>query len=138
VKVFECERLHANAGDRHPRRIDWRHMMPSLKRKPGAFARWVLRDAMFPRSEYALAWQLINAKLPERSACRLMVDLLDLANRANVVAELAGVLARLQAKDELPDIDELRHRFAPRQPAMPDVQVVLPATEVYDELREAA
>ena len=41
VKVFECERLHASTADRHPRRIDWRHMLPSLRRKPGAFARWV-------------------------------------------------------------------------------------------------
>lgn len=138
VKVFECERLHASAADRHPRRIDWRHMLPSLKRKPGAFARWVLRDAMFPRSEYARAWEQISQALPERTACRLMVDLLDLADRANIVAELAGVLAALQASDELPDIDGLRQRFAPRQPSMPDVQVVLPPTAVYDELLEAA
>ncbi len=138
VKVFQCERLHASAADRHPRQIDWRHMLPSLKRKPGAFARWVLRDAMFPRSEYAQAWAYISAKLPERAACRLMVELLDLADRANAVAELAGVLAALQASDKLPDIDELRGRFAPRPPTMPDVQVVLPSTSVYDELLEAA
>ena len=138
VKVFECERLHASAADRHPRQIDWRHMLPSLKRKPGAFARWVLRDAMFPRSEYAQAWEHISAELPERAACRLMVGLLDLADRANVVAELAGVLATLQASDALPDIDVLRERFAPRPSAMPDVQVVLPSTSVYDELLEAA
>lgn len=138
VKVFECERLHASAADRHPRQIDWRHMLPSLKRKPGAFARWVLRDAMFPRSEYAHAWERISAELPERAACRLMVELLDLADRANVVAELAGVLAALQAIDELPDIDVLRERFAPRPSAMPDVRVVLPSTSVYDELLEAA
>ena len=138
VKVFECERLHASAADRHPRQIDWRHMLPSLKRKPGAFARWVLRDAMFPRSEYAQAWERISTKLPERSACRLMVELLDLADRANVVAELAGVLAALQANDELPDIDELREHFAPRPPTMPDVQVVLRSTSVYDELLEVA
>ncbi len=138
VKVFQCERLHASAADRHPRQIDWRHMLPSLKRKPGAFARWVLRDAMFPRSEYAQAWERISAKLPERAACRLMVELLDLADRANVVAELAGVLVTLQAHDELPDIDALRERFAPRPPTMPDVQVELPSTAVYDELLEAA
>jgi hypothetical protein len=35
-------------------------MLRSLKRKPGAFARWVLRDAMFPPSEYAQAWELIR------------------------------------------------------------------------------
>jgi transposase InsO family protein len=138
VKVFQCERLFASAAERHPRRIDWRHMLPGLKRKPGAFARWVLRDAMFPRSEYAQAWEFINTKLPERAACRLMVELLDLADRANVVAELAGVLAAGQARDELPDIEVLRERFAPRSPTMPEVHVQLPPTSVYDELLEAA
>ena len=138
VKVFECERLHASTADRHPRRIDWRHMLPSLRRKPGAFARWVLRDAMFPRSEYAQAWDHISQVLPERGACRLMVALLDLADRANVVAELAGELTVLMARGELPDIDALRDRFAPRPSVMPDVEVVLPSTAVYDELLEAA
>jgi transposase InsO family protein len=134
VKVFECERLYGSVENRHPKRIDWRHMLPSLKRKPGAFARWVLREAMFPRSEYAQAWQRIRERLDERLACRLMVDLLDLADRANVVTELAGVLAQLHERDELPDIDRLRERFAPRPTSMPTVQVVLPAAAVYDEL----
>ncbi|MBU3738365.1 MAG: hypothetical protein FGM55_05360 [Rhodoferax sp.] len=34
----------------HLCRISWRHMLPSLKRKPGAFARWVLRDCETPDS----------------------------------------------------------------------------------------
>ncbi len=54
------------------------------------------------------------------------------------MAELAQVLAALQAKDELPDLDALRDHFAPRQPAMPAVVVELPATAVYDELLESA
>lgn len=138
VKVFECERLRGSAADRHPRRVDWRHMMPSLRRKPGAFARWVLRDAVFPRSEYAQAWERISERLPERSACRLMVGLLDLADRANVVVELAGVLSALHEGGELPDIDELRERFAPRAALLPTVEVILPDTIIYDELLEAA
>lgn len=138
VKVFECERLRGSVENRHPKRIDWRHMLPSLKRKPGAFARWVLRDAMFPRSEYAQAWERISERLPERSACRLMVELLALADRVNVVAELAAVLSALHERDELPDIDALRERFAPRPTLMPTVQVVIPAAAVYDELLAAA
>lgn len=138
VKVFACERLYGSAANRHPKRIDWRHMLPSLKRKPGAFARWVLRDAMFPRSEYARAWERISEGLPERSACRLMVELLDLADRVNVVAELAGALSALHDRGELPNIDELRERFAPRPTLMPTVQVLMPAAAVYDELLEAA
>lgn len=137
VKVFECERLYGNVENRHPKRIDWRHMLPSLRRKPGAFARWVLRDAMFPRSEYAITWERLRERLDERAACRLMVNLLDLADRANVVAELAGVLSQLHDSGALPDIDQLRERFAPRTPQMPEVQVVLPATAVYDQLLEA-
>ena len=65
-----------------------------------------------------------------------MVDLLDLADRANVVTELAGVLALLHERDALPDIEELRGRFAPRPTCMPSVQVVLPGVAVYDELLE--
>lgn len=138
VKVFNCERLRGSVETRHPKRIDWRHMLPSLRRKPGAFARWVLRDAMFPRSEYALAWTHISQRLSERAACRLMVALLDLADRANVVVELAGVLDALRERDEVPDIDMLREQFAPRPTMMPVVQVILPAAAVYDELLEAA
>lgn len=138
VKVFECERLHSNRGSRHPKRIDWRHMLPTLKRKPGAFARWVLRDAMFPRTEYAQTWEHLRTRLPERQACRLMVDLLDLADRASVVGELAVALAVLNDQGELPDIDVLRARFAPRPAVVPSVEVLLPATSVYDQLLEAA
>lgn len=138
VKVFECERVRGSAAQRHPKRIDWRHMMPSLKRKPGAFARWVLRDAMFPRSEYARTWEHLSRRLTERQACRLMVDLLDLADHANVVAELAGVLTASLDRNEIPDIEALRARFAPRPTSMPLVTVVLPAAAVYDELLEVA
>ena len=134
VKVFECERLYGTTRERHPKRIDWRHMLPSLKRKPGAFARWVLRDAMFPRSEYAQTWQRLRERLDERAACRLMVDLLDLAERSNAVAELAQVLSGLQQRDALPDIEALRERFAPRSSEIPCVKVVLPAAAVYDQL----
>jgi transposase InsO family protein len=138
VPVFECERLRGSIATRHPKRIDWRHMLPSLRRKPGAFARWVHRDALFPRIEYAEAWARMSACLSERTACRLMVDLLDLADRANVVAELAVVLGTLSERDQVPDIEVLRQQFAPRPTVMPVVKVVLPATAVYDELLEVA
>ena len=138
VQVFECERLYANTHQRHPKRIDWRHMLPSLKRKPGAFARWTLRDAMFPSREYALTWEFLIAQLPERQACRMMVDLLDLANQFNVVAELAQELDELLERKALPDIEALRSRLAPRQASLPEVHVVLPSTADYDELLEVA
>ncbi|MGJ7581382.1 hypothetical protein ACSFA3_14450 [Variovorax sp. RHLX14] len=109
-------------------------MTPSLRRKPGAFARCVLRDAMFPRCEYAQAWRRISERLSERDACRLMVSVLDLADRANVVAELAVVLDALRERNEVPDIEVLRAQFAPRPMVMSFVQVQLPTTAAYDVL----
>ena len=61
-----------------------------------------------------------------------------MADRANVVGELAGVLHHLVEHDEVPDLDSLVERFAPRPTSMPDVQVLLPATAVYDALLEVA
>ena len=66
------------------------------------------------------------------------MTLLDLADRANVVVELAGVLDALNERNELPDIEVLRAQFAPRPTLMPVVEVILPPAAVYDELLEAA
>jgi hypothetical protein len=93
---------------------------------------------MFPSSEYALTWEFLSAQLPERQACRMMVDLLDLANQFNVVAELAQELDELLERRALPDIEALRSRLAPRQASVPEVHVVLPSTADYDELLEVA
>jgi len=54
------------------------------------------------------------------------------------MAELAIELGRLLDSGELPDIEVLRDRFAPRPAQMPQVVVVLPSAAVYDELLEAA
>ena len=61
---------------RHPRDIDYRHLVGALRRKPGAFARSVLRDAMFPRAVYRQTWERLSAQLSEREACKTIVGLL--------------------------------------------------------------
>jgi len=68
-------------------------LLPALRRKPGAFARWVLRDEMFPRNEYRRIWERLQEGLSERQACKTMVGLLDLAARGACEADLAQVLA---------------------------------------------
>ena len=55
---------------RHAKGIDYRHLVAALQRKPGAFARWVLRDAAFPRQVYKRTWERLAAGVPEREACR--------------------------------------------------------------------
>jgi hypothetical protein len=122
-------------GQRHPRDIDYRHLVAALKRKPGAFARWVLRDAVFPRAVYRHTWERLAAGRPEREACKTMVGLLALAADGHE-AQLAEELEQLIELDQLPDLHALTELLAPPTGDVPDVSVQLPALAGYDELIE--
>ncbi len=118
--------------------INYRHVLPALKRKPGALMRSVFGDALFPRSEYRLMWAHLKEQLPEASACRLMVGLLDLAGNGGCEAELAQRLSLLLASKAFPDLDRLQQELAPRPALCPSVSVILPELASYDQLLEAA
>ena len=54
-----CDRLRGGAV-----RIDYRHIIWSLVRKPGAFARYVYRDELFPTLIFRRAYDAIQAEKP--------------------------------------------------------------------------
>ena len=95
----------ARAPTAIPAHIDCRHLLPALKRKPGAFARWVLRDAMFPRSEYRQTWEQLIARLPEREACTTDGGSAGPGAAEAAKRSLAHALAQLLERDELPDLE---------------------------------
>lgn len=134
VRVFSSVRGVLPAGKRRAKVIDYRHLIATLKRKPGAFARYALRDDMFPRDEYRRTWERLSEKLQERQACKVMVGLLDLAARGACETQLAHVLADLLQAGTLPDIEGLEERFAPKEMPVPDVRVQLPQLADYDRL----
>ena len=138
VCVFQTVRGVVSAGKQRGKVIDYRHLIATLKRKPGAFARWVLRDDMFPRAEYRLTWERLSEKLPERQACKIMVGLLDLAARGACEVQLAQVLADLLQAGTLPELEGLEERFAPKATSVPEVKVELPALADYDCLMGAS
>ena len=135
--VLSAQRPRSDAGGTmRSKVIDYRHLLPALKRKPGALVRWRLRDALFPRSEYALTWQRLLEQLPERAAARTMIGLLDLAASHGCEALLAQRLGELLERNELPDLARLSEEFAPRPAILPSVAVSLPTLASYDELME--
>lgn len=134
--VLTALRGRVEAGKQRGKAVDYRHFLPTLKRKPGAFARWALRDAMFPRDEYRRMWERLQEKQPERVACKTIVGLLDLAARGACEVDLAQVLSDLLAAGTLPDLAGLEARFAPRVGTLPAVAVDLPALASYDALLE--
>ena len=133
TRVLERPRLNHCDGQRHPRDIDYRHLIGALRRKPGAFARWVLRDAMFPRAVYRQTWERLVARLSEREACKTIVGLLVLAAEGHE-AQLATELEQLIELDQLPDLLALTALLAPRPGVLPVVTVDLPALAGFDAL----
>jgi hypothetical protein len=133
--VLNRARAAPRDGQRHARDIDYRHLVAALQRKPGAFARWVMRDAAFPRAVYRQTWERLAVARPEREACKTMVGLLALA-AAGHEAQLAGELEQLIELDQLPDLLALTRLLAPPATDVPDVVVKLPALAGYDELIE--
>ena len=133
--VLSLPRARATEGQRVGRSIDYRHLVGALKRKPGAFARWVLRDAAFPRAVYRQTWERLSAQRPEREACKAMVGLLVLAADGHE-AQLAHELELLLELDQLPNLIALTQLLAPPRGEVPQVVVTLPMLAAYDELFE--
>jgi hypothetical protein len=131
--VLERARLTHCDGQRHPRDIDYRHLVEALRRKPGAFARWVLRDAMFPRAVYRQTWERLSARLTEREACKTIIALLALAADGHE-AQLATELEQLIELDQLPDVIALTALLAPLAGVLPVVTVTLPELACFDTL----
>ena len=122
------------AGGRRGHVIDYRHIIHSLRRKPGALLNLAYRDQLFPRTEYRRAWDRLIETGPPRTACRIMVALLSLAHEHTCEAELAAALADILAAGSLPDPAVLERRFARAAAAAPEVTVTLPALDAYDTL----
>ena len=135
--VLSLPRARPGGGQRAARAIDYRHLVGALKRKPGAFARWVLRDAAFPRAVYRQTWERLISQRPEREACKTMVGLLVLAADGHE-AQLAQELEQLMELEQLPDLNALTQLLAPPKGDVPQVVVTLPTLASYDELFEVA
>lgn len=87
-----CERLRG----RNLHRIDYRHVIWSLVRKPGGFARYVYREEMFPSLVFREAYDAIQAAQPGTKGDLAYLRILHLA-ASTLEADVAAALAQLQA-----------------------------------------
>ena len=127
-------RGRAHPNGKHGHVVDYRHVIHSLRRKPMALMGLVYRDQLFPRQAYARAFEAMCAKLPARTACRVMVDLLALAHERACEAELAECLDADLDAGRLPDLKSLRALFSPDADAVPEIVVSYAPLSAYEEL----
>ena len=88
---LRCERLRG----RQQNRIDYRHIIWSMIRKPGAFARYVYREEMFPALVFRRAYDALQAPHPGTKGDLEYLRVLHLAastSEADVAAALELLL----------------------------------------------
>ena len=127
-------RGRADAKGKHGHVVDYRHVIHALRRKPMALLNLVYRDQLFPRDAYRRTFERLLEQIPERPACRLMVNLLALAHERGCETELAAHLVVDLAAGRLPDMAALNKRFAPDPAALPEIVVHLTPLIAYEAL----
>ena len=93
--VETLPRLHRRAGESGPlRRIDFRHVIESLRRKPRALLRAQLQSDLLPGSRWQKLWRQLLVALPPDEAAKVMVDALHVAAKAGDLAVVERYLRR--------------------------------------------
>ncbi len=134
VCVLSLRRERPPAG-RRAHVVDYRHVIASLKVKPGALIGLIYRDALWPRPAYRRAFEALLRATTPRRACRIAVGLLALAHERACEADLAVELDALLDAGDLPDLEDLGRRFSsPVSPMAPAVRVLMPPASSYDAL----
>ena len=118
-------------GDQY-HRIDYRHVIWSLVRKPGAFARYRYREELFPSLVFRRAYDSLRDARGERADVEY-VRILHLA-ASTMQARVEAVLDQLLRRGERPDFAAVRAMASPERPLVPEVHIPPPDLAVYDRL----
>jgi hypothetical protein len=114
-------------------RVDYRHLIWSLARKPGAFANYRYRDELFPSLAFRRAYDALVAARPGR-ADREYVRLLHLA-ASTAESEVETALTLLLDQATAPTLDAVRDLVRPPDTALVPILTTAPLDlAVYDRL----
>jgi hypothetical protein len=130
---FKVERLHGKNGNK----IDYRHMIWSLIRKPGAFERYKYREALFPTLVFRRTYDRLQEAKPGRTGDIEYLRLLHLA-ATTMESTVEAVLAATLARGEIPNADAVKAIVSPSIPLVPAMARPEVRLEEYDLLLQHA
>lgn len=143
VRVFEdrLEVYHDGAlqlsverflGINHAR-VDYRHVIDSLVRKPGAFPRYRYREAFFPTVAFRTAHDALHESLSEWHADVEYLRTLNLAAKT-MECEVEAALKLLLEDGVLPRFDKVEELVLTDRPVVPAQEPLTPDLESYNDL----
>jgi len=125
------ERLPRLRGQRWAR-IDYHHVIWSLVKKPGAFARYRWREELFPSLVFRRTYDALRSFHHERADAEYVRILYLAAVSGEQLVE--QTLGELLDGGERFDADRVRLTVRPERPIVPTVTIGAPDLKVYDAL----
>lgn len=136
LEVFfggETQLTVARLRGRNGHRINYRHIIWSLVRSPGAFERYRYRDDLFPTLAFRQTYDALCAAQAVRTAEVEYVRILHLA-ASTMETDVAQALERLLAAGTVPTAEQVRALVAPEEPAVPALAAGTVDLTEYDGL----
>jgi transposase len=138
IEVWHGQRLVATMERQRGRgnvAIDYRHVIWSLVRKPGAFARYRYREALFPTLTFRRAYDVLGERLGSGADLEY-VRILHLAASTSETA-VEAALEELLVRGELRDYAQVRAAAAPEPVEVPPCAIEPPDLSSYDAITAA-
>lgn len=129
LKQLSIERLCGEGKHR----VDYRHVIASLVRKPGAFARYRFRDAMFPTLVFRRAYDTLSEGLSQRQADLDYLRILKLA-ATTMQCEVEAALELIEAEQRLPRFEAVEALTRLSTPQIPSMKPLMADLLSYDQL----
>jgi len=117
-------------------RIDYRHIIDWLVRKPGAFDNYRYRDELFPTSRFRIAYDLLQQAFTRAQASRKYLQILQYAAHFSEVA-VDSALDHLISEGELVTLEAIEYvLFSELEPEVTEVSIAGVDLGSYDCLLE--
>jgi hypothetical protein len=125
-------------GNARSRKVDYRHIIHSLAKKPNAFKCSQLRDDIIPQGDLTLLWQQLTKEYVSDRDCRYMVDLLLLAHNNDCEYALGRYVLSAYESGSPVSIDQCRAFFETTAIKVPAIIAQQHSIKSYDSLMGGA
>jgi len=133
-QAFTLPRLRSDRGAL----IDYRHIIHSLRRKPGAFSNWKYHNHLFPTLTFRQCYDHLGALYDNRRADREYLDILSLAADYGEKVVEGHIKHLLTEKSKPPVYDTLKSLIIPEPASKKIITTPLkPSLQGYDRLLKA-
>ena len=141
VRVYE-DRIELFSGRKHidtlPRKtgcgysVNYRHVIESLRRKPGAFANCRYKDQLFPNEIFSRTYERLRERFDEHLADREYIGILHLA-AGNGEDKVSDILSDLLSEEKFFTMDMVKQKLD-LPVSIPELNRPAPVLLSYDSL----